>query len=101
MSLPDSREDLSLNLWGDLVSHDGLELWPLQADVREEDTLVVWVQLPHNCVLGTQREQVSLPDGMEGSLCSVCHGVLNLVAMACQIVRVGHEDHLAMPLGAD
>ena len=54
MSLPDSREDLGLNLWGDLVSHDGLELWLLQADVREEQTLVVGVQLPYNRVFGTQ-----------------------------------------------
>ena len=54
MSLPESREDFGLNLWGDLVSHDGLELWLLQADVWEEETLVVWVHLPHNRVLGTQ-----------------------------------------------
>ena len=62
MCLPDSQEDLGLNLLGDLVSHDGLELWLLQADVRKKETLVVWVQLPHNCVLGTQREQVPLPN---------------------------------------
>ena len=54
MRLPDSLEDLGLNLLGDLVLHDRLELWLLQADVWEEETLVVWVQLLHNCVLGTQ-----------------------------------------------
>ena len=101
MSVPNSHEDLGLNLWGDLVSHDGLELWLLQADVREEETLVVWVQLPHNRVLGTQREQVPLPNRAEGSLCSVCNGVIDIVAMGCQLIRVSHEDHLALPLGAD
>ena len=70
MCLPDSLEDLGLNLLGDLVSHNGLELWLLQADVREEETQIVWVQLPHNRVFGTQQEQVPLPDGAEGSLCS-------------------------------
>ena len=54
MCLPDSQEDLGLNLLEDLVSHNGLELWLVQADVREKEALVVWVQLPHNCVLGTQ-----------------------------------------------
>ena len=101
MGLPDSHEDFSLNLWGDLVSHDGLELWLLQADVRKEETLVVWVQLPHNHVLGTQREQVPLPNRAEGSLCSVCNEVIDIVAMGCQLIRVSHEDHLALPLGAD
>ena len=101
MCLPDSQEDLGLNLLGDLVSHDGLELWLLQADVREEETLVVWVQLPHNCVLGTQQEQVSLPDGVEGSLCCLYHDILYLVAVASRIVRVSHEDHQTRPLGAD
>ena len=101
MCLPDSLEDLGLNLLGDLVSHDGLELWLLQADVRKKETLVVWVQLPHNRVLGTQREQVSLPDGAEGSFSCVCHGILDIVAMDFQIVRISHEDHLALPLGAD
>ena len=74
MTLPDSREDLGLNLWGDLVPHDELELWLLQADVREKKTLVVWVQLPHYHVLGTQGKEVPLPDGMEGLWCCVCHG---------------------------
>ena len=54
VGLPDSREDPILDLLGDLVSHDGLELWLLQADVREEGTLVSCVKLPYYCVLGTQ-----------------------------------------------
>ena len=101
MSLPDSHEDLGLNLLGGLVSHDGLELWLLQANVREEENLVVWVQLPYNCVLETHREQVSLPDGAEGSFSCVCYGILDIVAIGCQIVRISHEDHMALPLGAN
>ena len=101
MSLPDSQDDLSLNLWGDLVFHDGLELWLLQADVWEEETLIVWVQLPHNHVLGTQREKDSFPDGAEGSFSCVCHGILDIVLIGCQIVCISHKDHLALPLGAD
>ena len=34
-------------------------------------------------------------------MCSVCHGIVNVVAMGCQLVRISHEDHLALPLGAD
>ena len=87
-----------MSLLGDLVSHDGLELWLLQADVWEKEALVVWVQLPHNRVLGTQRKQVSFPDGAEGSSRSICHSILDIVAMRCQLIRVSHEDHLALPL---
>ena len=101
MGLSDSLKDLVLNLLENLVPHNGLELWLLQADVREEETLVIWVQLPHDSVLRTQREQVPIPDGVEGSMCSVCHGVVDVVAMGCQLVCVSHEDHLALPLGAD
>ena len=43
MGLPDSLEDPGLDLLGNLVPHDGLELWLLQADVQEEETLMVWV----------------------------------------------------------
>ena len=93
MSLPDSREDLSLNLLGNLVPHDGLELWLLQADVREKKTLVVWVQLPHYRVLGTLGEKVPLPDWVEGSWCYICHSFLYLVVMASQIVCISHQDH--------
>ena len=59
MELPDSLEDLGLNLLGNLVPHDGLELWLLQADVWEEETLVVWVQLPHYNVLGTKGKKIA------------------------------------------
>ena len=101
MSLPDSREDLGLNLWGDLVSHDGLELWLLQADIWEERTLIGWVQLPHHPVLGTQGEKVPVPDRVGGLWCCVCHGILYLVAMASQIICISHEDDGQLPLGAD
>ena len=101
MSLPASPEDPILDLLGDLVSHNGLELWLLQADVWEEETLMVWVKLPHNSVPRTQREQVPLPDGVEGSLSSVCHGLVEIVAVACHPVCIGHEDYLTLPLGAD
>ena len=87
MSLRDSCEDLSLNLLGNLVPHDGLELWLLQADVLEKETLEVWVQLPHYCVLGTQGKKVPLLDRVEG------HSILYLMAMASQIVRVSHKNH--------
>ena len=96
MCLPDSLEDLGLNLLGDLVSHDGLELWLLQADVWEKEALVVWVQLPHYCVLGTKGKKIPLPDWYW-----VYHSILYLLAMASQIVHVSHEDHLTLPLGVD
>ena len=67
--LPDSLEAPIFDLLGSLVPHDGLELWLLQADIQEEGTLVSWVQLPHDHVLGTQRKKVPLPDGVEGSWC--------------------------------
>ena len=101
MSLPDSLEDPGLDLLGNLVPHDGLELWLLQTDVWEEETLAVLVQLPQYCVLGTQGKKVPLPDGVEGSWCRVCHGIFYLVVMACQIVRVSHEDYGTLPLGTD
>ena len=41
MSLPVSCEDLGLNVLENLFPNDGLELWLLQEDVWEEETLVV------------------------------------------------------------
>ena len=51
-----------------------------------------------NSVLGTQGEQVPLPDGVEGSLSNVCHGIVDILAVACHPVCVGHEDYLTLPL---
>ena len=48
VSLPDYREDPSLDLLGDLVSHNGLELWLLQAEIRKDGTLICRVELPHD-----------------------------------------------------
>ena len=90
-----------MDLLGNLVPHDGLELWLLQTDVREEETLVVWVQLPYNSVLRIQGEQVPFPDWVEGSMFSVCHGVVDIVVMACQPVCISCEDYLTLPLDTD
>ena len=48
VSLPDCREDPSLDLLGDLVSNNGLELRLLQAEIWEDGTLVCWIELPHD-----------------------------------------------------
>ena len=101
MSLPDCREDPSLDLLGDLVSHNGLKLWLLQAEIWEDWTLVCWVKLPQDGVLCTQIEEVHFPDGEEGLWCCVSHRIFYLVAMASQIVRISHEDNGRLPLGAD
>ena len=66
MRLPDSHEYPLLDIRGDLVSHDGLKLWLLQAEIREEGTLIGWVELPHEGGLRTQIEQIPFPDGEEG-----------------------------------
>ena len=48
MNLPDCHEDPCLDLLGDLISYNGLELRLLQAEIREEGTLVDWIELPHD-----------------------------------------------------
>ena len=86
-----------MDLLGNLVPHDRLELWRLQADVREEETLMVWVKLPYDSVLRIQREEVPLPDGVEGLWCCICHSIFYLVAMASQIVCVSHKYSGCLP----
>ena len=66
MGLPESREDPIFDLLGDLVSHNGLDLWLLHAEIREQGTLVDWVELPQDGVLRTQVEEVPFPDREEG-----------------------------------
>ena len=46
MGLPDSREDPVLDLLGDLVPHNGLKLWLLQAEIWEDGTIVCRIELP-------------------------------------------------------
>ena len=48
VSLPDSLEDPILDLLGDVVSHNRLELRLLQAEIWEDGTLVGWNELPHD-----------------------------------------------------
>ena len=48
VNLPDCHEDPSLDLLGDLVSHDGLELRLLQAEIRKDGTLICRVELPYD-----------------------------------------------------
>ena len=39
--------------------------------------------------------------GQNAQYAALCHGVVDVVAMGCQPVRISHEDHLALPLGTD
>ena len=90
MCLPDSREDPLLDLQGNLFPHNGLKLRLLQAEIREDGTLILRNKLPHDGGLRTQIEEVPLPDGEEGLWCCVSGGLFYLVAMTSQIVRASH-----------
>ena len=68
IGLSGSNEDPDFDVLRDQVPYNGLQVWLLQAKVREDEILVCGIQLLKKCGLWIQVKQVSLPDGEEGSL---------------------------------
>ena len=97
MGLPESCEDLVLDLLGDLVPHNGLELWLLQAEIWEDETRVIRIQLPHDSVLRAQTEKVPLPDGVEGRFCCISDSLIYLVVVSRHNITVSYEDSGHLP----
>ena len=97
VELPDSRQDPGLDLLGDLVPHNGLELRLLQTEIREDETLVVWILLPHDSELRAQIEEVPLPDGVEGLFGCIIDSLIYLEAVSHQKITVSHEDSGRLP----
>ena len=97
MCLPDSREDLLLDIQGNLFPHNGLKLQVHLADIRKDGTVILQIKLPHDGGLRTQIEKVPLPDGEEGLWHCVVSGLIYFVAMCCQQISISHEDCGCLP----
>ena len=97
MGLSGCGKDPGLDFLGDYVLHNGFQVWFLQAEVRKDETLICGIQLPQNCGLWTQRVQVPLFDGKEGSLGCIGESMVYIVARISHLIPVSQEDcgHLA------